>query len=205
MSDLKIECARRQLGAALALCLQDHDPVSVHCLAGGGWEVIEYYAKKAGAKPFSSFIVDALPVLKAEGLRKSVLRANWTAFKHATHQHSGKERDDDKLLSRFTDVENDGVLYAGWHDYAVTVRAMPVEAALQQAWFVALHLKELELDPKYREPYETRFPNLRHKSRAEQKRMLNDAIAKARAGKDEELMNHPAIEKRPLILDWQFA
>jgi hypothetical protein len=45
-----------------------------------------------------------------------------------------------------------------------------------------------------KEPYERRFPNLRNKSRAEQKRMLKDAIAKARAGEDEELMSHPAIE-----------
>lgn len=204
MSKLKIECARRQLGTALALYLQDQDPVSVHCLAGGGCELIEHYAKKAGARPMSYYILDALPGLKIEAFSK-VFRAHWTAFKHATHQRGGKEREDDKLLSLFTDEQNDAALYVGWHDYAVTVRAMPFEAALQQAWFVALHLEELEFDPQYREPYETRFPNLRSKSRAEQKCMLKDAIAKARAGEDEELMNHPAIEKRPLILDWQFA
>jgi hypothetical protein len=32
---------------------QDHDPVSVHCLVGGGCELIDYYAKKAGAEPFT--------------------------------------------------------------------------------------------------------------------------------------------------------
>jgi hypothetical protein len=53
MSQLKIESARRQLGTALALYLSDHDPVSVHCLAGGGCEVIEFYAKKAGSEPFT--------------------------------------------------------------------------------------------------------------------------------------------------------
>jgi hypothetical protein len=43
LSKLKIASARRQLGTALALYLQDADPVSVHCLAGGGCELIDYY------------------------------------------------------------------------------------------------------------------------------------------------------------------
>ena len=46
----KIEAARRQLGTALALYLKDQDPVSVHCLAGAGCELIEYYAQKSGGE-----------------------------------------------------------------------------------------------------------------------------------------------------------
>ena len=57
MSKLKIEAARRQLGQALAFFLQDRDPVAVHCLAGGGCELIEYYATKAGGQPFTSFML----------------------------------------------------------------------------------------------------------------------------------------------------
>lgn len=34
--DLKAAVARRQLGTALALFLDDSDPISVHCLACGG-------------------------------------------------------------------------------------------------------------------------------------------------------------------------
>ena len=63
MSDLKIECARRQLGTALHLYLRDLDPVSVHCLANGGCELIEFYAKKAGAKPFVLHILETQPKL----------------------------------------------------------------------------------------------------------------------------------------------
>ena len=48
MSRLKIECARRQLGTALDLYLRDLDPVSVHCLANGGCELIQFHAAKAG-------------------------------------------------------------------------------------------------------------------------------------------------------------
>jgi hypothetical protein len=53
----KIEAARRQLGTALALYLKDQGPVSVHCLAGGGCELIEYYAQKGSGEPFTSHIL----------------------------------------------------------------------------------------------------------------------------------------------------
>ena len=61
VSDLKIESARRQLGTALTLFLRNVDPVSVHCLAGGGCELIEFYAKKGGAEPFTSHILETWP------------------------------------------------------------------------------------------------------------------------------------------------
>jgi len=102
MSHLKIECARRQLGTALDLYLRDRDPVSVHCLANGGCELIEVYAKKAGAKPFVSHILETQPDLDIKAL-KTVQRKYWNAFKHALERHGGDERDDDELLSSFTD------------------------------------------------------------------------------------------------------
>jgi hypothetical protein len=108
MSHLKIEAARRQLGHALDLFLQDRDPVSVHCLAGGGCELIEYHATKAGGEPFTSFMLKTNPDLDIKTIRKRQ-RQYWTAFKHAT-THEGDERDDDHLLSRFTDENNDVAL-----------------------------------------------------------------------------------------------
>lgn len=50
----KNEVARRQLGTALALFIEDFDPVSVHTLACAGGEVAEHLARKAGAEPFGS-------------------------------------------------------------------------------------------------------------------------------------------------------
>ena len=50
MSDLKIEVARRQLGTATALYLRDLDPVSVHCLANAGCELMEFYARKVSGE-----------------------------------------------------------------------------------------------------------------------------------------------------------
>jgi hypothetical protein len=95
--------------------------------------------------------------------------------KHATHQHSKQERNDEKVLSGFTDEQNDAALFIGWYDYAQATNQMPVEAQLHQAWYIALHPEKL--DPKHAsEPYQQWFPNLSAKSRSRQKRMLNQAI-----------------------------
>lgn len=142
MSHLKIASARRQLGTALALYLQDADPVSVHCLAGGGCELIEYYAKRVGAEPFTSHALKTFPEIKVQEIRK-LQRQYWNAFKHAIHQHSGEERDDDALLERFTDEQNDHVLFIGWYDYWAAVNAMPIEAQVHQSWYLAMHPNKL--------------------------------------------------------------
>src|SRR6266516_3347971 len=138
MSTLKIEAARRQLGTALHLYLRSLDPVSVHCLANGGCELIEFYAKKAGGEPFTSHILKTQPKLDIVALRK-IQRQYWTAFKHAVHQRSQQERNDEKLLSRFTDEQNDGALFIGWYDYAQATKMMPVEAQVHQIWYIALN------------------------------------------------------------------
>ena len=201
MSILKIESARRQLGTALALYLQDKDPVSVHCLAGGGCELIEYFAKKAGGQPFTSHILKTWPDLEIKKVR-SLQRQFWTAFKHATHRYGGEERDDDALLARFNDEQNDHALLIGWYDYALATRTMPIEAQVHQAWYFALHPTKLNQQLSA-EPYEELFPDLRYKSRAEQKRMLNCVIEKKRT--DNIVMGDPRTDTRPLMLGWDMA
>ena len=198
MSRLKIEVARRQLGTALALYLDDHDPVSVHCLAGGGCELIEHYAKKAGGQPFTSVVLKLQPDLDIKTLRKAQ-RQFWTAFKHATHQHGGTERDDDKLLSRFTDEQNDIALFIGWWDYAWTTGTMPVEALVHHFWYLALHPDKLGPRPSD-QLYEEIFAALPTKSRADQKRMLNEVIEIMRASSN--VMSDPFTEARGLMLNW---
>jgi hypothetical protein len=196
MSCLKIEVARRQLGTALALYLKDQDPVSVHCLAGGGCELIEYYAEKAGGEPFTSHILKTWPDLDIAKLRRTQ-RQYWTAFKHATHQ-SGEERKDDELLARFTDEQNDHVLFIGWYDYAQATQTMPIEAQVHQAWYIALHPMKLNASHSP-EPYEQLFPDLRSKPRAEQKRMLNEVIQRTHL--NDVVMSDPRTDVRPLVLD----
>jgi hypothetical protein len=199
MSQLKIDSARRQLGTALALYLRDLDPVSVHCLAGGGCELIEYYAKKAGGDPFTSHILKTQPDIDIQQVRL-LQRKFWNAFKHAKHQFSGQERDDDELLRRFTDEQNDHALFIGWFDYAIAANAMPLEAQVHQAWYIALHPDKLAAGfPE--NLYGDVFPNVRERSRPEQKRMLNDVIARYRM--DAGLMDDPRTDRTDLILSWQ--
>lgn len=197
MSRLKIESARRQLGTALALYLQDQDPVSVHCLAGGGCELIEHYAKKTGAQPFTSHMLQAIPGLDIKEIR-ALQRKYWNAFKHATHM-SGAERNDDKLHREFDDIQNDHALFIGWYDYALATNAMPIEAQAHQVWYIALYPEKL--DPKHSiTKYDAIFPRIRQKSRAAQKSMLNKAINWARS--NPQTMADLQTEKRPLILSW---
>src|SRR5262245_3022872 len=101
MSVLKIESARRQLGTALSLYLENQDPVAVHCLSGGGCELIEFYAKKAGHQPFTSHMLKTFRDFDIADVRRKQ-RKYWNVFKHATHPHGGQERDDDQLLWEFT-------------------------------------------------------------------------------------------------------
>lgn len=127
-------------------------------------------------------------------------RRYWNAFKHATHPRSNKERDDDRLLTEFTDTQNDHALFIGWYDYALAANALPIEAQAHQVWYIALYPEKL--DPRHSiDRYEQIFPNLRTESRIVQKRKLNDVIKSARLNSD--MMNDQMTDKRPLILHWQ--
>jgi hypothetical protein len=204
VSNLKIEVARLQLGTAMDLYLRGLDPVSVHCLASGACEVIEFYAQKLSGKALLTGFVETKPDVSFVDLRNSQ-RQYWNSFKHATMPYQkGKqtaERDDDKLLKTFRDEKNDLALLIGWYDYHLATRKMPIEAQTQQAWYFALHPEKL--DPKTARIYEKFFPNLRTKPRAEQKRMLNDVIERVRV--DNDYMSHPITEHRPLVLSWPVA
>lgn len=193
----KIEAARRQLGTALSLYLNDCDPVSVLCLAGGGCEVIEHFAIKAGGEPFVSHMLEEHPDMDIAKLHR-VQRKYWNAFKHALDLN-GRERDDEKLMAAFNDKQNDHMLFIGWYDYAQTTKRLPIEAQAHQAWYLALYPEKL--DPKRSaDPYDSLFPKLRTLPRSKQKRRLRKAIARARS--DRHVMRDPRTENRPLIIGW---
>ena len=67
-------------------------------------------------------------------------KAGWRT---TLHQHSKEERDDDRLLTQFTDEQNDHALFIGWYDYAIAVNRMPIEAQIHQRWYIALHPDKL--------------------------------------------------------------
>jgi hypothetical protein len=191
----KIEIARRQLGTALALFLDDADPVSVHTLACAGCEIAEHLTRKAGAKPFSTHVLATFPDHDLGDLRQ-LQNQYWNAFKHAK-MRDGMERDDEKLLARFDDEVNDHTLLIGWHDYMLAVRALPVEAQAFQVWYYALYPEKLkpEVDTTRHQQV---FPMLPSMRRADQKRALREVISSFRG--DAELMNHAQTDARALRL-----
>jgi hypothetical protein len=163
--------------------------------------VIDFYAKKVQGEPFVSHILNQNPDLDMARVRR-IQRQFWTAFKHATRKQ-GKgtevERDDEELLGRFTDDQNDTALFIGWTDYARVTGTMPIEAQVHQAWFLAKHPDKL--NPMHsKEPYERLFPEINSLSRAQQKQQLQKAIQWARRNSD--VMGDPKTEQRPLMLGW---
>ena len=190
----KVEIARRQLGTALALFLEDSDPVSVQTLACAGCEIAEHLTSKAGAKPFSTHVLATFPDLDIGTIRR-LQRQYCNAFKHAMTRE-GIDRDDRELLESFDDKVNDHMLFVGWRDYMLAVRALPIEAQVFQIWYFALYPEKLnpEVDTT---THQQVFPMLPSKSRADQKRALREAISSFQG--DAEVMRHPQTDPRPLI------
>jgi hypothetical protein len=133
----KTEIARRQLGTALALFIEDSDPVSVHTLACAGCEIAEHLTHKAGKKSFSPHALLTFPDLNRAELRR-LQNQYWNTFKHALTR-DGIERQDSDLLERFEDEVNDHTLFIGWYDYMLAVYALPIEAQVFQIWYFALY------------------------------------------------------------------
>jgi hypothetical protein len=191
----KTEIARRQLGTALALFLQDCDPVSVHALACAGCEIAEHLTRKAGEEPFSTHALLTFPDLDIGKIRR-LKNQYWNAFKHA-QMRDGIEREDSELLERFGDEVNDHTLYIGWHDYMLAVGILPIEAQIFEAWYFALYLEKLnpEVDTT---THRRLFPMLPNKCRADQKGALREVISSYR--RNAEVMTHPKTDPRPLML-----
>ena len=191
----KTEIARRQLGTALAMFLEDSDPVSVHTLACAGCEIAEHLTRKAGEEPFSTHALLTFPDLDHGEIRR-LQNQYWNAFKHA-QTRDGIEREDSELLERFGDEVNDHTLFVGWHDYMLAVGALPIEAQIFQAWYFALYPEKSnpEVDTRI---YRQLFPMLPSKFRADQKRALRQVISSFR--EDAEVMTHPKTDPRPLML-----
>jgi hypothetical protein len=191
----KTQVARRHLGTALALFLEDRDPVSVHTLACAGSEVAEHLTRKAGAEPFSTHILATFPDLDIRTIR-TTQNQYWNAFKHATTR-KGFERDDQELLNRFEDEMNIHVLFVGWHDYMLAIGSLPAEAQVFQIWYFALYQDKLDPDVD-RTPFTRMFPDLKGKSSPERKKVLREVIASALNNSD--LMRDPRTDPRPLVL-----
>jgi hypothetical protein len=186
----KADAARRQLGTALRLWLDDLDPVSVHVLASGGCEVAEALAKKVG-KPFSVFSLEVHTELTEPDLWKA-RNTFWNAMKHVIGK-DGVERDDEEILATPLESENEARLSAGWYDL-IQIMPVPIEAHTLIMWFLAKYGNRTELD----DWPEELFPGLLSSDVAGQKALLRRQIEIAR--NHPEVMADPRIDKRPLII-----
>jgi hypothetical protein len=193
----KSDIARCQLGTALDMFIQGQDPVSVHCLAMAGGEVAEWLAENAGGEPFKSHILETFPVSNLKEIRK-LQRQYWNAFKHAT-ERDGKAREDEKLLASFDPTVNDHMLFVGWHDYGMAGLALPIEAQIFEAWYLAKYPEKVSSEASIG-GVEYVFPNLSLLSPDEQHDKLAEAIIKWR--QCAAVMEDPGTDRRPLVMPW---
>ena len=193
----KTEIARRQLGTALSLYLDDRDPVSVHLLACAGMEIAEHLSIKAGSQPFRIFGQEGNALSAAEYGDIRSLFAN--AFKHAT-KRKGVERDDTAILADFSDVENDDRLFIGWFDFANAGNPHPIESHVLLSWFIAMHPERLDTPYglEFLREIDPFFSGITGLSRERQKAMLRKQIEKAK--KNRRMMADPLVDPRPLRL-----
>ena len=195
---LKIEAARRQLGTALFLFMEDMDPVSVQCLAGGGGEVMEFYAEKVHGKSFMNVLIETHPHVDVEQLRRD-RNAFWNAFKHARGHGKRGERDDETLLAEFDEEMNVQALMLGWTDYGNATGHMPIEAQVFQVWAFARKPPPTKTD-RLADGCCRMFPRLDKVGMREQKRRLKAKIAEIRT--EWRWMGHPKTDARSLVLPW---
>jgi hypothetical protein len=190
----KTHVARRQLGAALALFLEDLDPIVVHALACTAGEVAEYLAVKASGQPFTA---RALATFRNNSWRDIRRTRNqfWSSFRYAT-THNDDQDGYIRLISGFSDLQNDHALLVGWYDLMLASKKLPIEAQMFQSWYFALYPEKLGSEADVSR-YETLFPGLRDLARSEQKKALRDAIERSR--QDPAIMNDPATERGYLL------
>jgi hypothetical protein len=115
----KTHIARRQLGVALALFLEDLDPIVVHVLACNAGEVAEYLA--------------ALAAFRNDSWRDIRRERNqfWSSFRYAT-THDSDQEGYSRLVVGFDDLRNDHALLVGWYDLMLASRKLPIEAQVFQ-------------------------------------------------------------------------
>lgn len=195
---LKLAAARRQIGTALALYLDDKDPVSVHCLACGGGEIAYRLAARRpeGLKAWYSGMIDDVPQLDEKSLMAQ-RNKTWNAFKHATDRKNNLRNDTD-LLSQFSDQHNDELLFVALFDYSVAAGEMPIEGYAYMLWYLAMYPGYSGV-PELDEVAAGFFPLLQPEKRKKSKASLRRFIVKQK--KNNVIAHKVKVENRALVLD----
>lgn len=191
---LKIEIARAQLGTATSLFLRARDPISVHVLACGACELLEGVGQTRDVEILSALLLKLNPDLKFSAVVR-LRNQYWNAMKHFYAADKKSVRKDAELHGSFSDIQNDTVLWHGWHDYQIITGYLPLEAQVFQVWYFAINEDKLAENVDTA-PYRKLFPEIRNMERGEQKRKLRRACEKYR--KDKDIMRHPNTENEPL-------
>ncbi len=192
----KIDIARHQLGTALDLFVRDKDPVSIHSLASGACELLHGIAIVSTVSPFFNHIQATHPNFSPAELAQ-LQNQYWNAFKHFYKPNKRDVRNDDEILSNFSDKRNDVPLFIGWWDYLAVAKRLPIAAQVFQIWYYTLYPQSLASDADTTGIFEL-FPELKIATRPEQKRRLRRTIEKYRD--DKKLLANPATEKMPLCI-----
>lgn len=190
----KLEVARRQLGMALWLFVEDLEPLAVQALACGAGEILNELAAQAGLDNSTAHILKTNPSLAPADV-KFLRNEYWNAFKHATSR-DGTARADKETLDAFSDVKNDAPLILAWMDYERITRRMPIAAQAFQCWFFALYEEKLQLTLS-RDSYRRAFPGIREAKRQEQKERLRSAVRGAEGSL--QLLNNGVTEPQLLL------
>lgn len=191
----KLEVARRHLGAALQLFIDDLDPVSVHTLASAGAEVAEHLARDCGASPFVNHALMTNADMTEADYRK-IANQFYNAFKHA-NERSGRARDDAEILQAFDDRVNDAHLLVAWQDLIAATGIFPIEVQVFQVWFYACYPEKLA-DGVDVVRFTNVFTGITAMDRGARKQALRDKIAWAKT--NTELMLDPRTDPLPLLL-----
>jgi hypothetical protein len=196
LMSIKLKIARAQLGTALSLFIKDKDALSVHALACGGSEVIEGLANQQEVATLTTHILKTFPDVDIKKIY-SLRNQYWNAIKHFYDRGNKTARDDEELMTSFSDEANDVALFNGWHDYHLLTKKLPVEVQVFQVWWYAKN--ENKMNPQVDlNPFRMAFPKIMQVDRAEQKRLLRRAIEKYRNNKA--ILTHPSTEVGPLVI-----
>lgn len=179
----KIDIAEAQLCAAIRLFFQDANPVPVQSLAWAAHEVLSDIGGKLKLETFFDQLArwQELPV--------EVVRAKAARFpnfmKHA-------DRDTAAALDDFSDLDNDGIIFAACRNLAVIAKGLPPEAQVFEAWFLAITVKRVTAGGiRWQEKIKAcirLFPGVRSASRERQKKIGLYALNKA--------INNPSLQMK---------
>jgi hypothetical protein len=184
-----IEIARRQLGMATHLFIENLDPVSVHSLAGNAREILDRLAKRTGTHSFLDHVKSVFPDMP-NSRYYAAANIYRNAFKHADRP------EDSALAAVFDDVHNMHQLFVGWYTYYNLTGCTPIEAQVFESWYFAIEA-ERSADPDYVTVVVQYFGDMSLLTTAERKKRLKAAIERSR--QIPEVMSDPRTESVPLV------